>query len=86
MYSYTTGNVNNNSLLNKSEKKKIFAQKFFGSMTWIAKRPLGHRVAYPIINKNFSQTKLKVITKTYINNILNYSSILILIKFGYATR
>ena len=34
------------SLLNKNEKKKI-AQQFFGSKTWIAKRPLGHRVAYP---------------------------------------
>ena len=39
------------TLLNKSEKTKNFAQKCFGSMTWIAKRPLGHRVAYPNLIK-----------------------------------
>ena len=37
------------NLLNKNKKK--IAQKFFGSMTWIAKRPLSHRVAYPNLIK-----------------------------------
>ena len=35
----------------RTKTKKKIAQQFFGSKTWIAKRPLGHRVAYPNLIK-----------------------------------